>query len=294
MPFYKILSIVFPVFSVIALGYAFARFKKIDLNSVIELLLFLTIPALVISSLLKKELILHEVGLIFIASAVVVTGVGAITYSYLRLTNQRELRGFYLPTMFMNSGNMAFPLSLLAFGNEGLAVAIIYYVSISLFVYTIGISIAKGRDGFKEIFRLPLIYATIIGILLNITRTIPPEPLIVTLDMLGDATIPLMLISLGYKLDSIHIYSLRMATIGALFRIFGGTFIAAFLVYILGIPGITGKIVILSSSMPSAVINFIFAQRYNLNPQLVASVIMVSTLMSLITTPVVLAFIIGG
>lgn len=291
MPFYKILSIVFPVFSIIVIGYAFARFKRIDLNSVIELLIFLTIPALVISSLLKKELILHEVGLVFIASAVVVAGVGAIAYGYLRLTNQRDLRGFYLPTMFMNSGNMAFPLSLLAFGNEGLAVAIIYYVSISLFVYTLGVSIAKGRDGLKEIFRLPLIYATIIGILLNITRTIPPEPLIVTLDMLGSATIPLMLLSLGYKLDSIHIYSLRMAVVGALFRILGGTFIAAFLVYILGITGITGKIVILSSSMPSAVINFIFAQRYNLNPQLVASVIMASTLISLLTTPIILAFI---
>ena len=293
MPFDKILSTVFPVFTTIAIGYTFARLKKIDLDSIIEVLLFITIPCLVISSLLRKELHLHEVGYVFISVAIVITGVGILTYIYLKLTDSLSIRGLFLPTMFMNSGNMALPLSLLAFGEKGLAIAIIYYVSVSLFVYTLGISIAKGRDGLREVFRLPLIYATMIGLSINLLHTTLPVPVVTTIDMIGNATIPLMLISLGYKLESIHINSLKMALTGATIRILGGFLIASLLVYMLQIPGVTGKIIILSSSMPSAVINFIFSQRYRLNPELVASVILASTVMSIFTVPIVLGFIIG-
>ncbi len=293
MHFYTILSIVFPVFSTIAIGYGFAKIKSIDLNSIIEVLLFITIPALVVSSLLKKHLILHEVAVVFFSAASVVCGIGLISLIYLKVAKKTELRGFYLPTMFMNSGNMAFPLSLLAFGNDGLAVAIIYYVSISLLVYTLGIYIAKGRDGFKEIFRLPLIYATALGILLNISGTPLPKPITVTLEMIGNATIPLMIISLGYRLASIHINSFKTAAIGGFIRIFGGFVISSTIVYLLNIQGITGKIVILSSSMPSAVINFILSQRYNLDAQLVASVVLFSTVLSVFTTPFILALILN-
>ncbi len=294
MPFNNILSTVFPVFTTIAIGYTFARLKKIDLDSIIEILLFIAIPCLVLSSLLKNELHLHEVGYIFLSVTVVITGVGMLTYLYLKLTQDLSMKGLLLPTMFMNSGNMALPLSLLAFGEKGLAIAIIYYVSVSVFVYTLGISIAKGRDGLREVFRLPLIYATITGLFINLMHISLPVPVVTTIDMIGDATIPLMLISLGYKLESIHINSLKMALSGATIRILGGFLIASMLVYLFQIPGITGKIVILSSSMPSAVINFIFSQRYRLNPELVASVILVSTVMSIFTTPIILGFIIGS
>ncbi len=291
MALYKILSIVFPVFTTIGIGYLFARFKRIDLNSLIEILLFVTIPALVISSLIKRKIPPDEIGLVFLSALLVVAGVGVIAHLYLRITGRTELRGFYLPTMFMNSGNMALPLALLSFGSRGLQVAILYYVSVSLLVYTLGIYMAKGGDGFREIFRLPLIYATLIGIGLSVAEIPLPSPLTVTVDMIGDATIPLMLLSLGYRLESIHARDLGMAIWGGIIRIGGGFLISLALVWFTGLGGVTGKIVILSSSMPSAVINFILTERYNLNPALVASVVVVSTVMSLFTTPLILAFI---
>lgn len=294
MAFYKILSIVFPVFITIAIGYIFACLKRIDLNSIIEVLLFITIPALVLSSLLRERIHLQDVGVVFLSALCVVVGVGILSHIYLKLTGREGFKGFYLPTMFMNSGNMALPLALLAFGEEGLAVAILYYVSVSLLVYTLGISLVKGRDGFREIFRLPLIYATVAGIGLNVVDISIPRPVTATIDILGDATIPLMLLSLGYRLESIKVKHLRMATWGGVIRIFGGFIIAFILVYLFKIQGVTGRIIILSSSMPSAVINFILTERYDLHPDLVASIVMVSTVMSVFTTPLLLAFIING
>ncbi|MEK7841263.1 MAG: AEC family transporter, partial [Deltaproteobacteria bacterium] len=229
--------------------------------------------------------------IVFLAACSVVLGTGIISFLYLRIINRKELRGFYLPTMFMNSGNMAFPLALLAFGEDGLAVAIIYYVAISILVYSLGIYIAKGEGGFSEIFKLPLIYASIIGIALNLTNTVLPKPFLSTVEILGNATIPLMLVSLGYRLRSTHLTSLGISISGALIRIIGGALIAYLITIIFGIDGLNQKIIILSSSMPSAIITFIISYRYKLHPELVASIIFISTVLSLITTPVILAMI---
>ncbi len=288
MPILNILSIVFPVFSIIGIGYLFARFKKLSLEPVINILLYLTIPSLVIASLVKKKIILNELLIVSTAAVIVVIGTGIISFIYLRIINRKELRGFYLSTMFMNSGNMAFPLALLAFGEEGLAVAVIYYVAISLMVYSLGIYIAKGEGGFKEIFRLPLIYATVAGLALNFTDAAVPKPILSTLDMLGAATIPLMLVSLGYQLHSTHITFFGISVGGAIIRIFGGTMLAYFTTIFFNIKGLEQNIIILSSSMPSAVINFIVSHRYKLDSSLVASIIAMSTIVSLFTTPILL------
>lgn len=288
MPILNVLSIVFPVFSIIGIGYLFARFKKLSLEPVIDILLYLTIPSLVVASLVKKKIILNELLIVSTAAVIVVIGTGIISFIYLRIINRKELRGFYLSTMFMNSGNMAFPLALLAFGDDGLAIAVIYYVAISIMVYSLGIYIAKGEGGFKEIFRLPLIYATVAGLALNFTDAAVPKPILSTLDMLGAATIPLMLVSLGYQLHSTHITHFGISFGGTAIRLFGGAILAYLTTIFFNIKGLEQNIIILSSSMPSAVINFIVSHRYKLDSSLVASIIAMSTIVSLFTTPILL------
>jgi len=287
----NVLSIVFPVFSIIGIGYLFTNFKRISLEPVLDILLYLTIPSLVISSLIKNEIFFSKLMVVSVTAIIVILGTGGMSFICLSVTNKKDLNGFYLPTMFMNSGNMAFPLALLAFGGEGLAIAVLYYVAVSLMVYSLGIYIAKGDGGLYEIFKLPLIYATIAGLFLNFTGTHLPEPIVVALDMLGAATIPLMLISLGCHLRTTHITSLGVSLSGALIRILGGGILAYIITSIFGINGLEQKVIILSSAMPSAVINFIMSYRYKLHSELVASIILVSTIISLFTTPMVLYFL---
>lgn len=291
MPFINVLSVVFPVFCVIGLGYLFAYFKKISLEPIIELLLYLTIPALVISSLSKKQLISSELVLVAGSAVLVVLGTGLISLVFLTIIKRRSLKGFYLPTMFMNSGNMSFPLALLAFGNDGLAVAILYYIAVSFMVYSLGIYIAKGKGGISEIFKLPLIYASIIGITLNLSGVKLPAPVITTFDMLGAATIPIMQVSLGYRLFSARLSHFGISLAGSVIRIGGGVLIAWAMVTILGIEGLDRKIILLSSAMPAAVINFVVSHRYKLDSDLVASMVALSTVLSIVTTPVVLYWI---
>lgn len=291
MELIKVLSIVFPVFCIIGIGYLFAGFKKISLDPIIEVLLYLTIPALVISSLSRKPLAVDDLAIVSMAALIVVIGTGLLAFLYLTAIKRRDLRGFYLPTMFMNSGNMSFPLALLAFGPDGLTVAILYYIAISLLVYSLGIYIAKGKGGFYEMFKLPLIYASVAGISLNLGGIKLPEPLITTFDMLGAATIPIMQVSLGYRLYSAKLAYKWMSVTGSLIRIFGGFGIAYLVVTFFGIEGLNQKVILLSSGMPSAVINFVVSHRYNVHSDLVASTVAMSTFISIFTTPILLMWI---
>ncbi len=291
MPLVDVFSVVFPVFVVIGVGFLFARFKKISLEPIIEILLYITIPALVISSLSERKFYVSELLHVAISVIFVIAITAIISYIYLRLTGKRELRGFYLPTIFMNSGNMAFPLALLAFGAEGLSVAVLYYITVGLSVYTLGVYICKGSDGIKEIFKLPLIYAAAFALTLNLLDIELPDEALTATTMLGAATIPLMQIALGYRLYSTRITHLGDSIISSLIRIIGGFVAAYFITELLGIGGVSQKVIILSSAMPAAVINFVMSHKYKLQSELVASAIAMSTLISLVSTPLLLLWL---
>jgi len=287
----KTFEVVFPVFAIIATGYLFARVKKIELGPIVDILLYITIPALVISSLSRKVIHTELVITVVLSACAVVLTTGILAFLYLFITGKKGLRGFYLPTMFMNTGNMGLPLALLAFGSDGLTVAVLYYVTMSILVYTAGIYIASGRGGFREVLKLPLIYATVASIALSMGHIAIPGSILTTIDMLGAATIPLMQLSLGYRLYSTKITSPGATLASSLIRIGGGCAAAFLIVSIFNIGGVTAKVIILSSSMPSAVINFIISQRYNLNRDFVSSSVALSTVLSAITVPLILIWL---
>lgn len=287
-----IFATVLPVFFIIALGWLFAKFKNINLGAVSEIILYITTPCLIFSSLLKNQVVMADFFTIALSVLAVTSGCGLATWIFLRLS-RRNCRGLYLPVMFMNAGNMALPLALLAFGPEGLSRAVLYYVISATLSYSLGVMIVSPNRNLGEVFRLPLIYAAILGLLLGAFRVPLSPTLIKPFEILGGAAIPLMLLSLGYRLHYSKIESPQLAVAGAFLRIGLGFALALLIVSLFRIQGVTRPVVLLSSSMPSAVVNFILAQRYDRNPEVVASVILVSSLLSLITTPLILAFSTG-
>ena len=291
MQFMAVIEIVTPVFASIGVGYLFARYKKISLEPIIELLLYITIPALVIYSLSENRIQTNDLYLISLAALLVVIGSGVLSFIYLKITGKGNKKGFYLTTMFMNSGNIPFPLALLAFGSVGLTKALIFYMAISILFYSLGIYIAKGRSGITEIFKFPLIYSAIIGFYISINGVVVPIALGTTLKLLGDATIPLMLLSLGYQLQTSRISHFSQSMAASVLRIGGGFLLGLLAVELLDIQGISRAIVILSSSMPSAVINFVISYKYDLDKELVASTVALSTLLNMITTPLILMWL---
>jgi predicted permease len=210
-----------------------------------------------------------------------------ISHTRLFLHFSFSSRGFALPTLFMNAGNMGIPLALFAFGRQGMQRATLMFVIITFLQYSLGIYILNGRGNWPEIFRLPLIYAAIGGLLCNLAQVKIPELLLQPVVMLGQATIPIMLVSLGYRLYQVESLQLGHALGGALLRILGGFAAANVAVYLIGAEGVNRQVLLLYGSLPSAVVNFILTEKYRQDPGLATSIVVLGTFISIVTIPIV-------
>jgi predicted permease len=105
--------------------------------------------------------------------------------------------------------------------------------------------------------------------------------------MLGQATIPIMLISLGYRLYEVESLQWGHALGGALLRIFGGFAAANIAVTLIGAEGTNRQVLLLYGSLPAAVVNFILTEKYRQDPGLAASIVVLSTFISLFAIPIV-------
>lgn len=283
----KPLSPVVPVFVLIAIGFCFARFKKISLDPITEIVVYLGAPCLVFTSLATKPLFATDIAVILAGAVGIIAGVGLLIWLYAGLTGFAS-PGFTLPVLFLNAGNMGIPLALFAFGEPGLQRATLFYVIITLIHNSLGLYILGGKGGAGEIFRLPLIYAAVLGLAFNLAEIHIPEPIFQPLSVLGMSVIPLMLVSLGYRLYTMRSVTWRHSFAGAFIRVAGGFASAYLTVELLGIQGINRQVILLYGSLPSAVINFMLTEKYSRDPELAASIILFSTVLSLLSVPIVL------
>jgi malate permease and related proteins len=280
------LSPVIPVFLLIAAGFVFAHWKKISLASVTEIIVYLATPCLIFTSLASKPLSTADIRVLFAGAVLMFAGVGLLIRLYFAIWNFSS-RGFALPALFMNAGNMGLPLALFAFGAPGMQRATLLFVIITSFQYSLGIYILSGHGNWREIFRLPLLYAAIAGLSFNLGQIRIPELLFQPLFMLGQATIPLMLVSLGYRLRDFHSLRWGHAVGGALLRIFGGFAAANVAAQLIGADGVNRQVLLLYGCLPAAVINFVLTEKYGQDPDLAASIVVLSTLASVVTIPLV-------
>jgi predicted permease len=290
MELFRPLSPVIPVFFLIALGFTFARWKKISLASVTEIIVYLGTPSLVFTSLASKPVYASELATLFCGLLVIYAGVGVLIRLYF-LVFRFHSRGFALPALFMNAGNMGLPLALFAFGQAGLQRATLIFVIATCLQYSLGLYILNGRGNWKETFRLPLIYAAMAGLVLNLLHLKIPELVGQPLSMLGQATIPLMLVSLGYRLHEVESLQWGHALGGALVRVIGGFAAANLAVIAVAAEGVNRQVLLLYGCLPAAVVNFVLTEKYGQDPHLAASIVVLSTLISVVTIPIVLSMI---
>jgi malate permease and related proteins len=287
MEILKPLAPVLQVFLLVAAGFVFAHWKKINLSSVTEIIVYLGTPSLVFSSLAGKPLVAADIAVLLAGVLLIFAIVGFFVRLYFFITGF-SAGGFALPTLFMNAGNMGIPLALFAFGPAGMQRATLMFVIITFLQYSLGIYILNGRSNWTEIFRLPLIYAAFTGLSVNLAQIHFPEMLLQPIFMLGQASIPIMLISLGYRLHEVESLQWGHALGGALVRILGGFAAANVAVYLIGAEGINRQVLLLYGALPAAVVNFILTEKYRQNPALAASIVVISTFISIFTIPIVL------
>lgn len=210
--------------------------------------------------------------------------VGLVTIFSIRLPAHTFLPVF----TSSNTGNMGLPLCLFAFGPEGLALGICIFVLSSLFSFTVGWSIYAGRVAADVFYNNPLIYAVAIALVFMTTDTQPPVWLANTTHLMGGLAIPLMLISLGVAISNMRADGASPVIIVCAVKLMAGFAVGYAIATVLGLEGAARGVLIIEAAMPVAVHNYMFAQKFNRNTTDTASMILVSTLISLATLPLIM------
>jgi predicted permease len=285
----SLLETVGPVFSVVLLGWWLAGRSRMDLPTVSNLALMVTSPALMFSVLGSADADLGRWGVLVAGTLWIALGTAALAALYLWFDGSGR-RGLLLPAIFWNAGNLTLPLARLAYGDAGLEAAAVIFVTVAILNSTVGVWIAKGENGLSEIFRMPLAYGSVGGLALAISGQTLPRFVMEPIEMLGAMAIPLLLINLGMHLRSLALRDIRHTVVVVAIRVVGGAVCAVVFIALFGVSGVERKVLLLASIMPAAVINVIIAQRYSTDPSLVASAVVLGTVISLVTIPLVLYF----
>ncbi len=285
----SLLETVGPVFLIVLLGWWLAGRSRMDLPTLANLALMVTSPALMFSVLAGAEVDFESWGVLVGGTLWIAMGTAALAALYLWFAGSGQ-RGLLLPAIFWNAGNLPLPLARLAWGDAGLEAAAVIVVTVAILNSTVGLWIAKGEGGLSEIARMPLAYGSIGGLALAISGQTLPRVIMEPIEMLGAMAIPLLLLSLGMHLRTLAVRDVRHTVVIVAIRVAGGAICAALFISLFGVSGVERKVLLLASIMPAAVINVIIAQRYSRDPSLVASAVVLGTLVSLVTVPLVLYF----
>jgi hypothetical protein len=218
---------------------------------------------------------------------VIFAGVGFLVLQAFNLNQRAFLPG----QIFPNVGNMGLPLCLLAFGDEGLALGLTYFTVNIVFGFTAGIAISSGTLSFRELFHNPMIWTVIITVGLVFAGVESPVWLYNTTDLLGGICIPMMLIALGVSLARFKITSLKRSVSLSVMRLALGFIAGNAVAMMLGLEGAARGILIMQSSMPVAVFAYLFAMRYDRQPEEVAATVVISTVMSFVLLPGLLWYV---
>ncbi len=282
-----ILAVTAPVLIIIGLGYVWARLKMpFDTPTIGTLVLRVGTPCLIFSTLTTAESALTDMGVMVLAAVLVIAASAALGAVLLRVARQ-PLNTYLLVAMHGNSGNMGLPLAAMVFGPEGLALGIAYFTVVAISQHTLGHTVSTGRFDMGSFLRQPVVPASAVTVLVLLSGIAVPGWIARTTELLAGIVIPTMLLLLGVALSQLKVADLRLASAMALMRFGVGAAAGVALILALGLEGAEAGVVWIMATMPAAVVNVIFAERYGHSPERVAGTIVVSTVGTLAGLPLI-------
>ncbi len=285
----KLFEVLFPVFFIVGIGYLLGKQKSdIDTTFITNYSANFGAPALFIFAITSSGVtysIFSEYFLYSVIALICFAITGIIFLFFLKKDISRELPPFFLP----NTGNMGIPICLFAYGSLGMGVAAAISSLVVLLHFTVNIFLASKKFDIRIILKSPSSYAVIIAVAFLYFDLQMPKFVLNTVMLLGYTMIVLILMSLGVSLTQMKVFSLKTSLISSTGRVIVGPIIGFALIKIFNLSGYAAGVLLIQSAMPSAILTYLIASIYSSKKIVdnISSMIVVSTLMSLITIPII-------
>lgn len=277
----QILAILAPVFLCVLAGWLWSRSgRQLDTRQVAQLVTDIGSPCLILATIPGLGMRADALAGFAAAALAAIACAAVLAYCALRLLRW-PWRDYLSPLVFGNHGNMGLSLSLFAFGEQGLALSLVFFTLSTLLHFTLGISTLDRAFSAGRTLRSPLVLAMTASLLLLGTGTALPDWLQQSAKLLGNTAIPLMLLALGASLAVIGSSNQRSgwALTGLRYATgLGGGLLACWLC---GLDGIARQVLLLQAAMPAAVFSYLLAEQYQRAPAAVASYVLLSTALSI-------------
>jgi malate permease and related proteins len=280
-----LLDVILPVVVVVLVGAGVGRFIKPDAQTISKLTLYALSPSLALYNLAHSEAEFSSAIKIVLGYILYVLILGRLTWLSSRDQPDETRRAMVAGVITGNNGNFGLPIALFAFGQAGLELALVVF-TVSVFM-TFVVTPSVLREGswqsrIKTVFALPLVWAALLGMTLNTLGVRIPTGLDRGIELLAQAAVPMLLISLGLQVGSSGFAPLSQAMLRAVgLRLVLGPCVALFVAWLVGANGLERSALVLSSAMPTAINAFLVAQELKADAKLVGGIVMLTTLGSL-------------
>ena len=286
----QVISIIFPIFAIVLAGFLYARYRGTDMVAANRLNIEIFTPALIFSILSSEGFDLVQYADLAIGTAIVVLGTGLVVWPLTKLFNW-PLPVFLPPMMFNNSGNMGLPLALFAFGEKALPAAMIMFLVENTLHFSVGNGIVTKSFSPLKLLRMPMLVATFAGIAVSMTQFPIWSPLAKSIDLLGEICIPLMLFSLGVRMTGVNLKDWQIGLTGAVLGPAVSVAIAVAILPWLSLSALETAQLIVFAALPPAVLNYLVAERYDIDPPRVAAIVLLGNLASVVIIPLALLWV---
>ncbi len=287
-----VLQIVAPVFLLALIGFIWVkRGHEYRVAFVTQLAMSFSVPCLIFVALMKADIDRNALAGTFFATCVAYLLVTVVFVVIVKVM-QLEVRTYLAPLIFGNTGNLGLPLALFAFGEVGLSYAIVIFAVMAVYSFSFGVWLVSGGGSLVKVIKEPLVGATLLGALFLYNGWQTPEWLTNTLELVGQMAIPLMLITLGVALARLKADSFGRAFGLSLVKVLICTGLAWGTGLYFNLEPIALAVLVMQIGTPVAVTSYLLAEKYGAKSGEVAGLVVVSTLLSVITIPITLAFFI--
>ncbi|NJD34645.1 MAG: AEC family transporter [Betaproteobacteria bacterium] len=275
----KIVGIVFPIFAVVIIGYLYGRTHRPSMVAANQINMEIFLPALVFTALAGKTFNFADVGMTAIGGAIIVLGSGLIGLPIARAMGYAP-KTLLPPMMFKNAGNMGLPLLIFAFGESALPAAVILFLIENMLHFAISTSWLGHNFRIWSLVRVPVFAAGVAGVMVSLLNLTLWPPILGATKVIGDVSTGLMLFSLGVRLNTAPFAQWRIGLVGAIATPVSGMIIAYLFCWLFDLSSREKDVLLLFGALPPAVLNFMFAERFNQEPDKVASIVIMGTLAS--------------
>lgn len=296
--FFIVANVIFPIFMLILIGFVAQKKFKMDVRTFAKLNMYIFVPAIIFKNIYKTEVTWQLFGTILLYLLIIFFGMFFLGMGIARLLNYpRGIRNAFTNSiLFFNAGNYGLPVAEIAFQSNPLATTAQIFIMViqtilmnSFGVFQSAAGKSENRQALKNAIMMPAMYVLVLVVIIKILSIEIPVFLMTPVENLSKGFIPVALLTLGVQLSEVKISKrIKDILISSFIRLLLAPVIGFIIVNLMGVEGILAKVLILGVATPTAVNIAVIAREFDNEPEYASQIVFVSTLLSVITIPILI------